>query len=754
MPAVTESKNLIVATGHLHLHATLPVSPAVAASYTTLDLGEADYTFKSGGDIKEAWLAIGGSLGKAASTRKLALTDEELNTLDRAANYWERIATASKVHSARIVAAVVDAATGVTANAGGGAAGDAEADGLRLKFAQSVTAQQRADVKAQITTAVKAAEDDLQNIFRANLDSNTPMSAADVAAEARARSIVARLKDFDPASDAELSKQMKEAEERRATMSAASLKADLEAMAKSGRGTSRDVESFDTKTMNSAIAATQKAIAAEASQLEQSAEKYKALADPQRVYTEQLKEIARLQATNKLSAKEAGDAIARVKAEMGHELTNAIDASNDALRGFGDRLSELDNNPFLTDVGRQRARVAILHEENEAIEKQIALLKKFADEHPGVDPAAVRGQVRGLQDRQSRNQGTAGRPDLAGMGIAANLEANLVQSMNRLRTPAQGIADTISGTIGGAFDSVNNNLTGLIMGTQTWQDALNNIEMTIANELVGGIVKMFTAWVEQRAIAGLASIMWSEAEGTADVAAKAPGAALTSISSFGVAAVVGIAALVAAMAAFGGFSKGGYTGDIDTSHVAGVVHGGEWVAPAWMNHDPVYGPQIAGLEAARQGKPGHSFGGFIRDMLVYAGHGPLLPRGTKATLDNYNLIDGKVTRGESLPYKPTTPGWVAAGDGSYVFDYKLAGADYMKSIGYTVPQTTSDMSVRSGVSSVGGSGSSGSLANPGGDKQPLVLVVDHREVANINSILTNPRFRVTVQNIGRDDRGV
>lgn len=78
MPAITESKNLIVATGHLRLHATLPVStPNLPAVYTTLDLGEAEYTLKSGGDIKEAWLAIGGVLGKSTLRRvKPTLTIE------------------------------------------------------------------------------------------------------------------------------------------------------------------------------------------------------------------------------------------------------------------------------------------------------------------------------------------------------------------------------------------------------------------------------------------------------------------------------------------------------------------------------------------------------------------------------------------------------------------------------------------------------------------------------------------------------
>jgi hypothetical protein len=52
------------------------------------------------------------------------------------------------------------------------------------------------------------------------------------------------------------------------------------------------------------------------------------------------------------------------------------------------------------------------------------------------------------------------------------------------------------------------------------------------------------------------------------------------MSSFGVAAVIGVAALAAAMAAFGGFAGGGYTGDMGRGQMAGVVHGQEYVLPA------------------------------------------------------------------------------------------------------------------------------------------------------------------------------
>lgn len=53
-----------------------------------------------------------------------------------------------------------------------------------------------------------------------------------------------------------------------------------------------------------------------------------------------------------------------------------------------------------------------------------------------------------------------------------------------------------------------------------------------------------------------------------------------------------------------GYSVGGYTGEsVPETQVAGVVHGGEWVAPAWMLDNPFYAPIITALEQSRKGYP-------------------------------------------------------------------------------------------------------------------------------------------------------
>jgi lambda family phage tail tape measure protein len=84
-----------------------------------------------------------------------------------------------------------------------------------------------------------------------------------------------------------------------------------------------------------------------------------------------------------------------------------------------------------------------------------------------------------------------------------------------------------------------------------------------------------------------ASLASTAATTTAQVAAAGttlsawlPAALVASVGSFGAAAIVGGTALLAAFALTKGFKTGGYTGDVGTNEVAGVVHGKEYVFDA------------------------------------------------------------------------------------------------------------------------------------------------------------------------------
>ncbi len=183
-----------------------------------------------------------------------------------------------------------------------------------------------------------------------------------------------------------------------------------------------------------------------------------------------------------------------------------------------------------------------------------------------------RSYVGGTQQRWEDWQSSSAHDQDVGAGMIAGWQNSIMQ----LGTVAENAGRMIQNTIGGAINSVSQGITGLITGTMTWAQVLRQIGTSIIQTVIDGIVRMFTAWIMKR----IAASAVEKASATSEAAAKAPGALMDSISSFGIAAAVGAAAFIAAMALAGGFREGGYTGDGPVDEVAGVVHRGEYVVPA------------------------------------------------------------------------------------------------------------------------------------------------------------------------------
>ena len=131
-------------------------------------------------------------------------------------------------------------------------------------------------------------------------------------------------------------------------------------------------------------------------------------------------------------------------------------------------------------------------------------------------------------------------------------QAAMVGLENQFGTTAQSIARNFTSVVGTAVESVSGGIQRLIGDTEYWSNKLGRIAGPIMGALTGAISKMFTEWMVKRALMAAKNMFFSAKEGAADTAAKAPGAVLSSISSFGVAAAVGLAAVIAARLAAGG----------------------------------------------------------------------------------------------------------------------------------------------------------------------------------------------------------
>lgn len=118
-------------------------------------------------------------------------------------------------------------------------------------------------------------------------------------------------------------------------------------------------------------------------------------------------------------------------------------------------------------------------------------------------------------------------------------------------------------------------------------------------------------------------------------AAWTPAAIVSSIGSFGTAAAIGLAAVIAALAFTGGFRKGGYTGNGGVNEAAGVVHGQEYVFDAAATKRI----GVGNLEALRAGRD-IAMGGASSGSVSFGGGGDV--RNTSITQNIQ--VEGRVDR--------------------------------------------------------------------------------------------------------------
>lgn len=204
-----------------------------------------------------------------------------------------------------------------------------------------------------------------------------------------------------------------------------------------------------------------------------------------------------------------------------------------------------------------------------------------------------------------------------------------------------------------ATTSIASGLDGIVKGTETVGEAFANLGVSMASAILGALEQIAAKWIvtESLQLLGIttitgATIAGEAAKTTAVVTAEStqtaaklaadgittasslagiattlganlaaaaetlaswlPAALVASVGSFGAAAVVGGAALLAAFALAKGFSGGGYTGPGAVHEYAGAVHKGEVV---WSQADIQRAGGVSTVEAMRK-NGGYASGGY------------------------------------------------------------------------------------------------------------------------------------------------
>lgn len=197
------------------------------------------------------------------------------------------------------------------------------------------------------------------------------------------------------------------------------------------------------------------------------------------------------------------------------------------------------------------------------------------------------------------------------MGEALDGDAMLA-AFGKVVEGYSGLTSELSGAFGDMFvsltDGFANAIAGAIMGTESLGDALRNVATQAVEQLIASLIKIGIQYAINAAIGqslGAAGVAASIAMGTSTAAAWAPAAAMVSLATLGANAAPASAGIlstnaVSMGAAMAGFEKGGYTGNMGTKDVAGVVHGQEFVFDAASTARI----GVDNLEAMRSGRAG------------------------------------------------------------------------------------------------------------------------------------------------------
>lgn len=227
--------------------------------------------------------------------------------------------------------------------------------------------------------------------------------------------------------------------------------------------------------------------------------------------------------------------------------------------------------------------------------QELAAYDEFTAQKTELDGNWLLGMQEGFASYSEQALDLYGQTAELVKGVMDTLTEGIAESMTQailygedLRTSMAAIGQTI-------MESVLNSL--IQMGVQYGINSALEI---------AGITAVTTAKNAAIATTAATSVAATSTTTATQVAAAAtttaawtPAAIVSSIGSFGAAAAIGLAAVVAALAFSGGFKNGGYTGGGGVNDVAGVVHGREYVFDAAATSRI----GVPTLEAIRAGRP-------------------------------------------------------------------------------------------------------------------------------------------------------
>jgi hypothetical protein len=315
------------------------------------------------------------------------------------------------------------------------------------------------------------------------------------------------------------------------------------------------------------------------------------------------------------------DEITKVKATFAAKRRQLVQQEADAeiqieLAKVQGQRQILEQNPFESEASKKERLLELLNKEHDILQKNIDLYERLLKDE-GLTPEArlaANKQLQDLQQRQAENTSGSRKEEAKGT-FAGEFALAGKQLADEWGTVAEQMAKTFKTTFSTAVSAISDGITGLIMRTMTWGQALRQIGTSVVTQLIHGFVQMGVVFVMQhvimegamQAVAALARTLHAEKMAqsiAAFVASASAGAGKSGEQGGWVGVLIYLAVMAAAIGTIaglaGGFMEGGYTGRGGDSEPAGLVHRNEFVfsAPA------VRAIGVENLEALHSGAGG------------------------------------------------------------------------------------------------------------------------------------------------------
>ena len=358
------------------------------------------------------------------------------------------------------------------------------------------------------------------------------------------------------------------------------------------------------------------------------------------------------------------------------------------LQTFQDNLDAKNNNAQ-DGLNSQLAGVGQGGKLRERLKEDLAIRKDYQTQLDQIQAQFNKGQIseglykqetelvnEALAERLVAQQDYYNQVDSASKNFFNGVSESWANYVTEAEDYSSQAAEATTTVLNDATSSIASGLDGIIKGTETVGEAFANLGVSMASAILGALEQIAAKWIvtETLQLLGIGTVtaattaaeatktgavLAAESAKTAaqltatatttaasigatatvtatqtaaagtTLAAWLPAALVASIGSFGAAAVVGGAALVAAFALTKGFEKGGYTGDGGSSEPAGIVHKGEYVFTK---------SQTAAIGRGRLeaiARNGYADGGYV----TLPSEGPLLATRSISTLPTSAKLD-------------------------------------------------------------------------------------------------------------------